>query len=977
MRQRVDTGSRILRSAAVLLLAILLLAGTMGSPKSPLRSSAEGQAPVLEIRYYNLSYSSEIYLMYAVAYENLDTDVDEVQMLFWDSGRADGYLLGTEDRAVSARSITTIAGQSHLVFYSAGLAPKQLTDTVYCRACVTKGGTTYYSEPIKYSPMKYILTVLEGSASQADKDLVAALRNYGTAAQQRFNYHTERLAGEEYCTVTLNGASFADGFSHGLYPRGAEITVTADVPAGQAFEGWKNGAGELLGTDPTLTLTVGEDTELTAAASEPVDYSTYAGRKFTAQTKELLPFFFTGGPLTIEAVVRVPTSVTGRGGVIVGNYGSKGGVLNLEIYNEGRVRVYLTSGSTYKEVLFDTDIRGSTIRRLAVTLGEKNGDCVLYVDGQAVETKTMPCAVPAVRNTLRLGGDNRSGNAQYFRGTIYALAIYEGVRSAEGITRDAQFGADCSSEALKAYYRFVTANDRTDESGSGKDLCTQISGLTFDAISDRYNLTDTFAAVPRTYEAVIETSADMNDGYRGCTIIGNYNDVYVPGISFRIYLDGRPSLCLRYDRNHQDQFTFPASVLNSGVVHVAITIDDTYVYGYLNGTQVLKKAHCGYFPELEPYPFSVGGDNRTDNTWWFRDGSIYSINLFSGYRTAEQIREDINRIDLSDPTLMLSYDFTQSQQDQSPNGNDLMPYLYERDFLSPDSYDYTFACIGDTQSVVKDYPDELHRIYDFILDHVDDMKIDRVIGLGDMTEDNTADQWELVSGQVYRLDGVVPYTVIRGNHDHYARTEEAVATKELMFGYYFDNPTYRQQYDDSFDGGPTNTYKRFTVCGIPYLLLSLDYGPPDDVLAWANDVCDQFPNDNVIISTHAFLFHDRTTLDAEDICPPSQDAGVNDCDVMWDEFVSLHENIVLVLCGHDPCNNIVVSKMTGVHGNTVTSVLIDPQYCDHYIQGLGLVTLLHFSNGGRTITIENYATIQEKFYKTDNEIVIEDIPRVS
>ncbi|MDO4845914.1 MAG: metallophosphoesterase, partial [Oscillospiraceae bacterium] len=371
-----------------------------------------------------------------------------------------------------------------------------------------------------------------------------------------------------------------------------------------------------------------------------------------------------------------------------------------------------------------------------------------------------------------------------------------------------------------------------------------------------------------------------------------------------------------------------------------------------------------------PYPFSVGGDNRTDNTWWFRAGSIYSVNLFSEYRTQAQIVEDMNRIDLSDDALLLSYDFEQSRTDRSAYHNDMQPYFYSKDFLPSEEYDYTFACIGDTQSMVKKHPDQLHHIYDFILSHAEDMKIARAIGLGDMTEDNTADQWELVSQQVFRLDNVLPYTVIRGNHDHFARTPEAEATKEAMFGYYFDNDTYRKQYDGSFDGGPTNTYTRFTVQGIPYLLLCLDYGPDDDVLNWASGIAEQYPSDNVIVATHAFLFHDGTTIDEHDICPPKGEQGFNNCDEMWDKFVSKHENIVLVLCGHDPSNEIVVSKMTGDHGNTVTSLLINPQHTDFYDRASGLVALLHFKDGGRTVTVENFSTVEGKFYKTDNEITV-------
>lgn len=966
-----------LKKGLILLLSLAMLLTLL--PGRALTASAQAAEPALRISYYNLSYSSETFVMYAVGYENLDPNTTEVQMLFWDNGRSDGYLLGTEDRAVPQTSKATINGESYLVFYSKGFAPKELTDTIYCRACATVGGTTYYSDPVKYSPIKYITDLLKrDNLAEADRNLAEALRAYGNAAQIRFNYHTERLAGDSFYNLTLNNAHLDDGFSYGLYPAGAALTLTADIPDGCQLEKWTDEAGNALGTGETLTLTLQKDITVTAEYGTPPDFSTDTGRTFSAASTEMIPYFFTGTPLTIEATVHLPTNYANRGGVIVGNYNYGGKqTVNLEVYTKGKPRLFLENGKGNSwSIWFETDIRSAGPRRIAFTIGDQNGECKLYLDGQLAETKPMPCAMPVIRDTLLLGSDYRSGNAQYFKGRIYALSIYEGIRTAAEIERDAVFGAELDDETLAVSYRFQTAAVRTDDGPYDKDLTSERSGLAPQSMADRYSLIKTFDSVPMTYEALIETSADVSN-LKGCTILGNYNDVYTPGISFRVYLDGRPSLCLRYDEEHQDQFTFPKSILGEGRVHIAITIDDTYVYGYLNGTQVLKKAHCGYFPDLVPYPFSVGGDNRPDCSWWFRDGTIYSLQVYSGYRTAEQIREDINRIDVNDPTLMASYDFEQSQEDRSQNGNHVMPYFYEKPFLSPDSYDYTFACVGDTQSVVKLYPDQLHILYDFILDHVDDMKIARVIGLGDITEDNTADQWELASQQIFRMDGVVPYTVVRGNHDLVARTEEAEPTRTLMFGYYFDNDTYRSQFDGSYEGGVENVYKRFTVCGIPYLILCLDYGPDDDVLAWANDVCDQFPEDNVIISTHAFLFHDGTTLDAHDICPPSHGVGFNDCDVMWDRFVSLHENIVLVVCGHDPSEDIVVTKMTGVHGNAVTCCLINPQYTDFYQQASGLIALLHFSNGGRTITIENYSTIQRKFYKTDNEIVIENVARVS
>ena len=938
------------------------------------QTPAREAPPVLEIQHYNLSYSSELYMMYAVAYDNIDPDTDSVKMLFWDEPRSDGYELGTQARIADVKSKTKINGRNYLVFYSKGLAPKQLTDTVYCRACVSVDSETYYSEPVKYSPIKYITDMTEAeNAAAEDKDLVAALRNYGAAAQVRFDYHTERIATETFYDLTLIDAHLADLFAYGIYKEGTELTVAADVREGRRFVKWVDGEGQTLGNTPELNVVLDRDRTIRAVFDEIADFSTAEGLSFGAADRYQIPYFFIANPMTVEASIKLPASVTGRGGVLLGNYSYGSNTLNIEAYNNGKLRIYCAKGSSVADLVFDTDIRSEDIRHLTVTLPEQGGTCRLYIDGALVEEKEMPANIPAINDTLLVGGDYRKDNAQYFKGTVYSLAVFDGIRSDAQIAEDALFGANAESEDLLVSYVFDGEDALRDRGRNHKDILTEDrTGLSLENVSERYSLTKTFDSVPRTYEALIETSADVSNR-KGCTIVGNYTSSYTAGITFRVYLNGSPSLCLRYDRDHQDQYTFPASVLKTGRVHIAITIDDTYVYGYLNGKQVLKKAHCGYLPELSEYPFSLGGDNRTDNTWWFRSGTIYSVNLFSEYRTAEQIEADIHGIDTNDPTLMLSYNFEESFEDRSAEQNNLVPYFYESEFIPSDEYDYTFACVGDTQSLVKKYPDRVHNIYDFIIDNLDQLKIRRVIGLGDMTEDNTADQWEIVSEQVFRLDDVVPYTVIRGNHDHYARTPEAEATKELMFGYYFDNEMYRKQFDDSFDGGPTNTFTRFTVNGIPYLLLCLDYGPDDDVLSWASDVVEQYPNDNVIVATHAFLFHDGTTLDATDICPPRNDVGFNNCDEMWDKFVSRHANIVLVLCGHDPSNEIVYAQMTGEHGNVVTCCLINPQHTDFYDRAAGLVALLHFKNGGSTIAVEYYSTVEGKFYKTDNVFEINNV----
>ena len=959
--------SKILRCAVLVLILIpFVLVSAADTP-------AAEETPVLSVDYYNLSYAESTFIVYAVSHSGIDPKTTDITLLFWDEFRTDGYIKGTELYSASSKGQAKIGGKPYEVFYSDGIAPKNLTDELFCRAYAKIGSEEIYSKPVKYSALKF-LNGLGKDDSQINRDLAASLRQYGAMAQLKFDHRTDTLANETFYDVRLENAHLSDGFSYGLYKEGSVQTLYADVDAAAALIVWTDEEGSVLGTGPEFELTVDRDITVSAAVKR---MDSLEGIRFTADDHLNVPYFYTASPVTVEAAISLPTSVTLRGGVIFGNYGTGGGTVNVEAYNGGKLRLYISDGnSTPVNIYFDTDIRGDGIKHIAVTLPGKDGVCRLYVDGALKEEKEMTCDVPAMCDRMMIGGDCRNGNAQYFKGTVYSLSVYEGVRDGDSIARDARCGVDTSDPMLLSAYVFDTADSVRDLGLYGKDLKRERSGFSGTDSSERYSLTDNFDRVPLTYEALIETNADVSNK-KGCTIIGNYNDAYVPGITFRVYLNGNPSLCLRYDHDHQDQYTIPVRILGKGRVHVAFSIDDTYVYGYLNGELMLKKAHCGYLPELTPYPFSIGGDNRTDNSWWFRNGGICTVNLFSGYRTAEQIKEDINRIDTSDPSLMLSFDFEESDEDRSAAKNVLVPYYYDKDFDDPESYDYTFACIGDTQSLVKLNPDKVHCIYDFILDNLERLKIERVIGLGDMTEDNIDEQWEIISSEVYRLDGKVPYTVVRGNHDHYARTEDAVATKELMFGKYFDNETYGKQYDGSYDGTPHHTYKRFTVCGVPYLLLCLDYGPDDDVLEWASGIVEQYPDDNVIIATHAFLFHDGTTIDENDICPPRCDEGFNNCDEMWDKFVSKHKNIVLVLCGHDPSNEVVVSQMTGENGNVVTCCLINPQHTDYYNRASGLVALLHFSNNGKTVSIEYFSTVENKFFKTDNEILIENIASVT
>ena len=148
------------------------------------------------------------------------------------------------------------------------------------------------------------------------------------------------------------------------------------------------------------------------------------------------------------------------------------------------------------------------------------------------------------------------------------------------------------------------------------------------------------------------------------------------------------------------------------------------------------------------------------------------------------------------------------------------------------------------------------------------------------------------------------------------------------------------------------------------------------MLNWASGIIEAHADYNVIITTHAYLFRDGTTLDKNDVCPPtSYGSDKNNGDDMWNELISKHENIVLVLSGHDPDPNVVCVQTRGDNGNVVTQILTDHQYVDRDLHNAGMdttgmVTILHFSEDGSRVFVECYSTVYGMYYGVGNQFEI-------
>lgn len=310
-------------------------------------------------------------------------------------------------------------------------------------------------------------------------------------------------------------------------------------------------------------------------------------------------------------------------------------------------------------------------------------------------------------------------------------------------------------------------------------------------------------------------------------------------------------------------------------------------------------------------------------------------------------------------------------------------------YAQPTDIDYSFAAFGDLQSMTwtdnKQGTKYVKSVFDWILNNKDSRKIEYVFGLGDTVDTLTTygtnvvesngkkqnvNEWILVSEQIHRLDGIIPYTIIRGNHDDEGGYHKYICTedfKEQMDGYFYD-PSKPATLGNSF----SNHYNKITIGGTKYLMLSLDYNICENAAAknWAKEVISSNPDYRVIVSIHAYLnggysggvgayegFY-QGSIGAANVSNSYQENKNFDGQALWNEIFSKYENMFMILCGHDAIPTPVHNVRTGSNGNKVIEILTDTSKYDvekETSYGGSLMMLLNFKEDSNEILVEYFS----------------------
>lgn len=234
----------------------------------------------------------------------------------------------------------------------------------------------------------------------------------------------------------------------------------------------------------------------------------------------------------------------------------------------------------------------------------------------------------------------------------------------------------------------------------------------------------------------------------------------------------------------------------------------------------------------------------------------------------------------------------------------------------------------------------------------------------------------------------IPVSVCMGNHDYdrpSAQRPNPSWTADPAFGmpFYQDmrgfGGTFESETEDpgADPGGTANHYFTFHAAGVDMLMLSLEYGPREKVMKWADHlVRERFPDHSVVVFTHSYLHTDGTVVGNDSPFNPKGCAGfstedgpeyTHDGKDMWDRYLRHWRNLRMVHSGHaiaGPRQASLAQK--GEHGNPVAALFYNWQEWGYDAEkkqmvhglsvphGAAMIRLFHIRPAENTVHIANF-----------------------
>jgi hypothetical protein len=295
--------------------------------------------------------------------------------------------------------------------------------------------------------------------------------------------------------------------------------------------------------------------------------------------------------------------------------------------------------------------------------------------------------------------------------------------------------------------------------------------------------------------------------------------------------------------------------------------------------------------------------------------------------------------------------------------------------LAPGSI--TVVALPDTQYYTDCRSPHLAAQTAWIRDQAAARNVQAVVTLGDLTEHNSEPEWEFVRDGFGLVTNTVPVVLVTGNHDE--GDGGSANRRGTLLTQFFPEPPGKAKpvlAETAKPGDISNAYYRIKLPKVTLGILALEWSPRDEPVLWAHAALKRYPDDRVIVSTHAYLYDDGTRYDwkgkgaAQEWNPVAyptgkrdtkKDAamenlhrdGANDGEMLWNALIKKHPGIFLVTSGHVLGKGEGVLTSLGDGGNAVHQVLVNYQMLRE--GGLGYLRLFEILPDGKTLRMKTYS----------------------
>ena len=230
---------------------------------------------------------------------------------------------------------------------------------------------------------------------------------------------------------------------------------------------------------------------------------------------------------------------------------------------------------------------------------------------------------------------------------------------------------------------------------------------------------------------------------------------------------------------------------------------------------------------------------------------------------------------------------------------------------------FTVVLLPDTQNYAEKYPDTYIAQTLWIRKQFKKDNIKFAIHLGDIVQTSTKkNEWENANRAMQILDGVVPYSMVPGNHDMVVKDRNSTLYNQFFSPKRFQD---RKWYGGHLGDNNDNNYCFFEGGGLKFMVISLEFAPRDETLKWAREICRKHPDHRVIVATHCYMRPNGRDTG----CATSYNVAGNSGEQIWQKLVRKEPNIFFVISGHVLGVGLQTSKNDA--GGKVLEMLTDYQ----------------------------------------------------